>query len=62
MGIGTEVFKSQFLIDKLNRSQRRDDLISAMYTVLHYYAPLPWMDKSQVYNEEEKVTLRREYG
>lgn len=59
-GIGTDGYQSQFLVDRMNRATRRDDLISAMYTLLHYYLPLPWLD-GKVYNEDEKVNFRREY-
>ena len=60
-GIGTDGYQSQFLVDRMNRATRRDDLISAMYTLLHYYLPLPWLD-GKVYNEDEKVNFRREYS
>ena len=59
--LGTDVYQSKFLMDKTNRATRRDDLISAMYSVLHYYLPLPWLEESIV-NVDEKLSSREQYG
>ena len=59
--LGTDVYQSKFLMDKTNRATRRDDLISAMYSVLHYYLPLPWLEGSIV-NVDEKLSSREQYG
>ena len=55
-----ETFQSKFLMDKVTRASRRDDFIGAMYSITHFYLPLPWYSK--VLDKDEAIAYRQEYG
>ena len=47
-------------MDKVTRASRRDDFIGAMYSIIHFYLPLPWYSK--VLDKDEAINHRQEYG
>ena len=47
-------------MDKVTRASRRDDFIGAMYSITHFYLPLPWYSK--VLDKDEAIAYRQEYG